>query len=290
MIIDDHVHIGRLQTVKNEKRTPVTPEGLIKKMDEEGIDKAIVLPIVSPETGFFPSTSEEVLKACEKYPDRLIPYCNLDPRAAGNKPDTDFSWVLEEYKERGCKGVGEITANLYIDDARVKNFFYHCGKLKLPVLFHLATKVGEVYGLADDIHLPRLEKILQEFPETIFIGHAMAFWSEISAKVDEKTRGGYPKGPVKEGGRLPQLLRKYPNLYADLSAGSGYNGISRDLNYGYKFLKEFQDKLFFGTDICFAEQELPQVKFLKEGLKEGKISKQAYEKITHQNIEKLLGI
>jgi len=290
MIIDGHVHIARLQTTKNEKRTPVTPEKLIKKMDEEGIDKAIVLPIVSPETGFFPSTCQEVLKASKKYPDRLIPFCNLDPRAAGNKPDTDFSWVLEEYKEAGCKGVGEITANLYIDDPRVKNLFYYCSKLKLPVLFHLATKVGGVYGLADSIHLPRLEKVLQEFPEVIFIGHAMAFWSEISAKVDEKTRGGYPKGPVKEEGRVPELLKKYPNLYGDLSAGSGYNAISRDPHYGYKFLEEFQDKLLFGTDICFIEQELPQVKFFKEGLKKGKISKQTYKKITCENIKKLLGI
>jgi len=88
----------------------------------------------------------------------------LDPRASGSKLDTDFSWVLEEYKERDCKGVGEVTVNLYIDDPRGRNLFYHCGKLELPVLFHLAEKIEGVYGLADDIYLPRLERILQEFP------------------------------------------------------------------------------------------------------------------------------
>ncbi len=40
-----------------------------------------------------------------------------------------------------------------------------------------------------------------------------------------------------------ELLRKYPNLYADLSALSGANAILRDPEYGVKFLDEFQDRL-----------------------------------------------
>jgi len=132
--------------------------------------------------------------------------------------------------------VSEATTNLYIDDPRYKNLFYQCGKAKLPIIFHLAVKIGGVYGPVDNMGLPRLDKILPELPDTIFIGHAMGFWSEISSEVDEKTRGGYHNGPVKSPGRVPYLLKKYLNLYGDLSAGSEFDAISRDPKYGYRFL------------------------------------------------------
>lgn len=286
MLIDIHVHLGRV--LRNDR--PVRAEDLIAKMDECGIDKAVLLPLdATPEGNMFFFTTEQALEVYTRYPERIIPFCKVDPRQGNNSPQTDFSWLLEEYKERGCRGVGELTANLYIDDPRVKNLFKQCGKAGLPVLFHLADRIGGVYGLVDDLHLPRLEATLKEFPETIFIGHAMSFWSEISADVDEKTRGGYPKGPVKPG-RLWELLDKYENLYGDLSAGSGYNAITRDSERGYEFLERFQDKLLFGTDFCHIGQELPIVNFMRDSFKEGKISEAAYEKITHKNAERLLGL
>ena len=58
----------------------------------------------------------------------------------------------------------------------------------------------------------------------------------------------YPTGPVLPGGGVPRLLREYPNLYADLSAGSGLTAISRDRDFGRSFLLEFQDRFLFGRD------------------------------------------
>lgn len=261
---------------------------LLRRMDELGIKKAVVLPIISPESSFFLSTPQKVLEVHRRHPTRIIPFCNLDPRNGGNSSDTDFSKVLQEYKEAGCKGMGEITANLYIDDSRYKNLFYQCGRARLPVIFHLAVKVGGVYGAVDDKGLPRLKKVLSELPDTVFIGHAAGFWSEISSEVDERTRGDYPNGPVKGPGRIPELLRKYPNLYGDLSAESGFNAISRDPEYGYKFLEEFQDKLLFGTDICHVNQKVPIVPYLKDALTKRRISEGAYRKITEENARKLL--
>ena len=286
MIIDIHTHIGR-GAIKDEPA--VDEKELLKRMDELGIEKAVLLPRgISPECSFFHFTTEDVLEVYKRHPSRFIPFCNLDPRNGGNSPKTDFSWVLEEYKKKGCKGVGEITANLYIDDPMYKNFFYQCGKAGLPVIFHLAVKIGGLYGAVDDIGLPQLEKVLKELPDTIFLGHAMSFWSEITSEVYEETRGGYPKGSVKSPGRVPELLAKYPNLYGDLSAGSGYNAISRDPDYGYKFLEKFQDKLFFGTDICNVNQDVPIVPYFRKILDEGKISRTAYDKITWKNAKKIL--
>ena len=45
--------------------------------------------------------------------------------------------------------------------------------------------------------------------------------------------GGYPRGPVTEGGRLYRLFDRYPNLFADLSAGSGLGALKRDPDHAF---------------------------------------------------------
>ena len=74
MIIDIHSHCYKnpLPLV-----TPFcNPEELIKFNDKEGIDKAILLPVVNSEI-YFPQSNDEILEICAAYPDRFIPYCNI---------------------------------------------------------------------------------------------------------------------------------------------------------------------------------------------------------------------
>jgi len=296
MLIDVHTHITYHrfpEFVQKLNRKEFTAEILLKKMDMEGIDKSVILPLSNPENAdpYGVSNIFEALEAARKYPDRLIAFCNVDPRAMMNSPEADLSKMLTIYKEMGCKGVGEVCSNIYFDDELARNFFYHCGECEMPIIFHMADRIGGVYGLVDDIYIPRLEKVLKEFPKTIFIGHAMAFWAEIDGDINIETRGSYPKGKIKKTGRLQELLGKYPNLYGDLSAGSGYNAISRDAEYGYKFLEEFNKKLLFGTDrFTSFDEPIPDIiPFIKNAFKENKISKEAYENITHKNTQKLIG-
>ena len=89
-------------------------------------------------------------------------------------------------------------------------------------------------------------------------------------------RLGYPAGPITEEGRIPQLMRKYPNLYGDLSAGSGCNALTRDRQHAVKFLNEFSDRLFFGTDICAPDTPTPLVDFLLDLRKTGEISEDVF--------------
>ena len=49
-------------------------------------------------------------------------------------------------------------------------------------------------------------------------------------------------------GKVPQMFRNYPNLYADLSAGSAHTALSRDLEFTKDFLIEFQDRILYGRD------------------------------------------
>jgi hypothetical protein len=131
--------------------------------------------------------------------------------------------------------------------------------------------------------------MLREAPKTVFIGHAPAFWCEIAANVRQKEREGYPKGPIEKKGRLWTLMDKYPNLYADISAGSGHNALSRDPERGYEFLKRYNRRCVFGTDRFSSRKEStpPIVALLKNGLAEGKLTRHEYDNITHLNFQRL---
>jgi len=89
-----------------------------------------------------------------------------------------------------------------------------------------------------------------------------------------------------------ELMRKYPNMCGDLSAGSGFNAVSRDPEFGYAFLEEFQDRLYYGTDISDSQDGnrpmLQLAAFLDDAVTNGKISYDAYYKISRGNALKLL--
>lgn len=293
MLIDIHTHAsicsGFLRY--NGSRYP-SPEELIEKMDAENIDMAVVLCSVSPEMRYVLVTPFEVMEMARKYPKRFIPFCSVDPRMMKNHVSSDFRPMLNYFKESGFKGIGEYLPNMELDHPLNMTLFAQVEEVGgLPILFHLANTYNhnEQYGCYDDIGLPRLEKVLKSFPKQIFLAHSQVFWSEMSNDITEETRGGYPTGKVIEG-RVSELMRKYPNLHGDLSAGSGYNAIARDLDFGLKFMEEFQDRLYFGTDIANVPQDLPQIPFFKRLKIEKLISKEAYEKITWQNAVKLFDL
>ncbi|MGN1059994.1 MAG: amidohydrolase family protein, partial [Clostridia bacterium] len=275
-----------------------TPEHLIEVYDSLGIEKGVLLPVVSPEI-YFPQSNEDILNMAEKYPDRFIPYCNIDPRAMTNSPEAPLDRVLQYYKDRGCKGVGEIMPNLEVMDPLVQNLFRCAEKVGLPVVFDGSDQKTNAFGLYDDPGLPQLEHTLQRYPGLKVFGHGPVFWSEIARletpgerafifKMDGGQVGRMATTPIREEGVVPKLFRKYPNLYGDLSDGTCYNALTRDEVYGPKFLEEFQDRLFFGTDYCSCGMDVPLPRKLIEWRDEGKISVEAFNKISRGNAIRLL--
>ena len=291
MLIDIHVHTCRFRgslTRANGTRYP-TPEELIAALDAAGIDRAVVQGRMNPACAYTMVPPEEVLGICAEHPDRLIPFLAIDPRMIGNAPDADFGPLLAHYKAAGCKGVGEYVPNIPFDDPLNLNLFHQVEEAGLPLTFHVGARIGGLYGCYDELGLPRLESVLRECPNLRMLGHSEPFWSEISADVTEEERYTYPARPVTPG-RVVHLMRDYPNLHGDLSAGSGFNAISRDPEFGYAFLEEFQDQLLFGTDIANVPQELPIVPYFREIREKNLISREAYEKITWRNANRLLGL
>lgn len=290
-------------------RVPVTWENLLRRLDRQHIDKAVFLPLgVSPESTQAPflfAPRPDIagqLNAATDYHDRIIPFGNIDPRMGclGNldaeqladPPEPDFGWILERFRELGCAGIGEVTANIALDDFRVVNLCRQCGRFGMPVLFHITGPGRGVYGLTDEIGSPRLERLLQAASRTILIGHAPGFWAEISGNPSPQDKFVYPEGPVTSEGSLIRLLRSYPNLYADISARSGLNAIKRDRDFGIRFLNEFQDRILFGTDVCFADPqgEIPTLQYLRDLLSAGEISRRVFAKIAGKNALKVLAL
>jgi len=301
MIIDMHVHIGDFRLDADDPHEPLTWENLIARLDDEGIDKAVFLPVYNASPEGAPggvclldermSVRDQVIDA-GKYPGRIIPFGNMDPRWLRNSPESDFGPLFDWLIERGCKGIGEVTANIPFDDPRTINLFRQAGAKGMLVTMESAGFAAGCYGLQDDPGAPRLERLLQAAPETLIIGHGPGFWAEISAGVRPEEKNRYPGGPVVGGGATPRLLRQYGNLYADLSARSAFNAITRDPAFGVEFLDEFQDKLFFATDTCFADPagRMPQMGYLKQLKEEGKLSATAYGKIMAGNAQRVLGM
>jgi len=283
-MIDYHVHIGKIFY----GRKPLTPKRLIKKMDEAGIEKAVILPIENPEETHWYNTSDNVLKVCKKYKERLIPFCNVDPRRGLNSENEKFIFnLIEGYLKKGAKGFGEVLANLPFNDKRMKNIYKACGELKISIVFHLGgVPEKSTIGLTDEIGLPYMEEVLNEFPDAVFVAHGPGWWAEISGDVKPEDRDSYPKGKIEKEGKVQYLLKNYLNIYADLSAQSAYNALTRDPEYGIEFLNKFYNKLLFATDYLFPEQELPIIRYLKEV----NIPEEKKKKIFSENAKKLLKI
>ncbi|MHC4885895.1 MAG: amidohydrolase family protein [Planctomycetota bacterium] len=298
MIIDIHQHItfGKFPEFTRLNGSgghgPFTAKHLLKDMDKWGIDRSVILPLSNPENlDFFGvAGNQEVIAACQKHPDRLIPFCNIDPRSLLNHRDADFGPLMRTFKDLGCRGIGEVCANMPITDPLCKNLFHHAGEEGLPVLLHLASRKGGLYGLIDKLGVPGLEEVLKEYPKTIFIGHAPSFWNEIDGRLTQKEREGYVKGPIKKQGRLWTLMKKYPNLYADISAGSGANALSRDPEVGFRFMNAFSKRIFFGTDCFFVKKKAPvHIPLMQNALKARKITKAIYNDIMYRNFERVFG-
>jgi len=293
MIIDIHAHCYRKSYLRMPGKEPwPTPETLLPRYDKMGIDKAVIQLLIGPEF-YLPTNNEDALEIAETHPGRFIPFCNVHPQSFGNSPFTPLEKVLVQYKEAGCKGVGEVTVNRHFLDPFMQNFFRAVEAAELPMTIHVAHRVGDCYGIVDEPGLPELDETLSRYPNLKILGHAMSFWSEIGPLDTVYSRAGYPKGKVTEDGALPKLMRKHPNLYGDLSAGSGANALRRDPDYAVRFMTEFQDRLCFGIDICSALEHPSDywlLDFMKEMLEQNRISREIYDKIMYKNAVALLGL
>ena len=292
--IDMHVHcIPRRDVPKLSGRYYVTPNELRKIYDENGIEKGVVMPFgASPECATDRLSMREAKALTDDHPDTLgWWFCGIDPRMGKNSPETDFRHFLIYYRSQGAKGVGEWTASLPLDDPMVLNLMACCEETGMIVTPHLGGPEHD-YGLIDDLHLPRFESLLRSFPRLTVMGHSARFWSELGDDVTCDTRATFIQGRIIREGRIARLMRKYPNLYCDLSSISGYKAMTRDVNYTYSFLEEFHERIVFATDISEKEHGNSDMmrlsSFLDNAAESGRISPETYRAVCRGNALRLL--
>ena len=179
VIIDFHTHV-------REGRGD--PKDFIAALDANGIDKAVVCPIVpgSPELGY--STNEFVYRLHQQFPERIINFACVVPYER-DAPD-ELEQAVTEYGAKGLK-LHPPLQNFALNDPRIFPTIDTATRLGIPILIHtgpiysrIARMVlGDAMGV-DDLALT--------FPEAkIVIGH------------------GNPLGPD------PVIVAKHPNVYMD---------------------------------------------------------------------------
>jgi predicted TIM-barrel fold metal-dependent hydrolase len=146
---------------------------------------------------------------------------------------------IEKYLGLGGLGIGEQKFNLPCDSPSIQNLAALAQEHGVPVLLHFQ------HG-AYNLEFGRFHKILEQFPKVNFIGHAQTWWGNIDKNHDQAVM--YPKGKVTPGGITDRLLSDYPNMFGDLSAGSGLNALLRDEAHTRGFLERHQNKLLYGSD------------------------------------------
>jgi len=161
-----------------------------------------------------------------------------------SKPEAEQ--FLTQAVNSGAKGFGELKFPVAADGPEMRRVYDVAAELNVPVLIHF-QEVGQPAAPGGyNTGIKRFGAILKSYPRTKFIGHADAFWANISADYHEQD--SYPTGPIVPGGVSDKLLADYPNLFADTSANSANNALSRDPAFTAGFLKRHQDKLHFGSD------------------------------------------
>lgn len=274
-LIDVHTH---LVPIRAFDRAPFRVDDAVNWMDENGVDKMVVLPLESPTSWSFPIPSWWVLRETQKYSDRFIPFCTVAPQLVDQFGEETIAERIEAYVNMGAQGFGELKAPIPFNDPRAQSVYEACAEFDLPIVFHI-----DGVNMTDEVGLPRTEEMLQSYPDVDFIGHGPGWWASIGADLDE-VGTVYPEGPIQEAGAVPRLLSEYDNIYADISAGSGWGALTRDPEFTQSFLERHHEQIMFGTDKLSTDQTVDQFALFNEF----ELDLNQWKNIRYQNLRSVL--
>jgi predicted TIM-barrel fold metal-dependent hydrolase len=266
-VMDVHLHLRQ------------NADGNLNHIDGAGVAKAVLLSNATAA-----AHAKELIAA---HPGRFVWFASTDV----TQPDAIER--LRAALQDGAIGLGEMKSRVEAAGPEMQRVYALATERSVPVTIHFQeiSQPGSVGTY--NTGLKKFDAMLKAFPRTKFFGHADAFWANVSADYAEDT--AYPTGKIKPGGVTDRLLSDFANLYADMSANSCNNFLSRDPEFAAGFLERHQDKLVFGSDCqcldghgtgaannrCVARATLTALKTLA--------SPSVFRKITWENATKLLG-
>ena len=255
-----------------------TDDQLIAHQRTMGVTHTVLLPAGSlygldAEAG----GNESVVELAERHPGLFSYFANEVPDLPGARQ------VLEKYLKLGAIGIGEQKFPVACDSPAIHMVAEVAREFDVPVLMHFQHAK---YNMG----IQRFHTVLERHPRVNFIGHAQTWWGNIDLNHQQDVM--YPHTKVTPGGITDRLLTDYPNMFGDLSAGSGLNALLRDEEHARAFLTRHQDKLLYGSDcddrvgtgpVCSGSQCLGAIRRLAP-------SPQIVAKVLHGNATRLLHI
>ena len=231
--------------------TDGTPEGLLKRMDQDGVERACVLNIA---TNAHQQKKVNDFAFSLKENERLIPFGSVFPHAP------DALEELERIRDMGLVGVKfhPDYQGFFVDDEKMKPIYRKISQLGLITVFH----AGKDYGYRPPFHcMPNaMAKALRWFDSPVVSAH----W------------GGVGCGE--------EVLERLCGLPLFLDTSFGYS--TQPKAFFERILeKHGTDRLLFGSDSPWHRP--CQERRLLDSLK---LSLEEQEKIYHKNAEKLLNI
>lgn len=207
------------------QRIMKSPEHLLRRLDADGIDRAVLVNYPSQDLmGFDHRVNEYVARYCEAAPDRLFPMGGVHPRFTD-----DAAAEVRRAAEMGVRALKihpphmQVEPNAYLRGLdSLRAIYDEAQRLKLPVLIHTGTSIfpGARSRLGEPI---TIDDVAVDFPKlTVILAH-----------------GGRPLW-------MDQaffLVRRFPNVYLELS-GVPPKAI---LKY-FPRLLDVADKAIYGSD------------------------------------------
>ena len=176
----------------------ITAEELIASMDEDGIGLSVVLNIGWVSHELCVETNDYILDSISRYPDRLIGFCSIQPRAG----DAAIA-ELERCAQAGARGIGEMRSDVQdfdlADRTIMKPLVDAAIKHDLIFLTHSSEPVGHQYIGKGSITPDILYSFIQGFPDLKLV---CAHWG-----------GGLPFY-----GLMPEVAEVLTNTFFDTAA------------------------------------------------------------------------
>ena len=239
-VIDAHIHVQPWWELRPEVLDVITrgrtdveelqkimksPTHLLRRMDADGIDRAVLVNYPSPDLmGFTHRVNEYVAQYCEAAPDRLIPMGGVHPRftddaAAEVRRAADLG--VRALKVHPPHMAFEPNAYLHGLDG-LRRIYEEAQRLRLPVMIHTGTSIFP--GARSRTGEPMaVDDVAVDFPDLVIV--------------------------IAHGGRplwMEQaffLVRRFPNVFMDVSSIPP----KAVLRY-FPRLVEIADKVLYGSD------------------------------------------
>lgn len=279
MIVDFHTHIFSPRIRENRERylgpdacfahlysdpdaKIATAEELIASMDREGIDLSIILNIGWTDHGLCLETNDYIMEATSRYPDRLVGFCAIQPRA-GEAAIAE----IERCAHGGIRGIGELRPDIQgfdLGDADIMLPVVEAAKrLRLILLTHSSEPVGHEYPGKGNVTPDMLYRFICNLPQLPIV---CAHWG-----------GGLPFYAL-----MPEVSKALENVFFD-SAASPFLYQPEVFRHVAEIVGV--DKILFGSDYPL----IPQGRIVRQ-VRSLNLGEEAQGLILGGNAERILGL